>query len=45
LTEVYGDHKGDVFFPEYRHLIGTEYEETSRDERDGYDFVTYERIR
>jgi len=44
LTEVYGDHEGDVFFPEYRHLIGTEYEETSRDERDGYDFVTYERI-
>lgn len=44
LTEVYGGHEGDVFFPEYRHLIGTEYEETSRDERDGYDFVTYERI-
>ncbi|MDE2995534.1 MAG: dihydrofolate reductase [Bacteroidota bacterium] len=45
LTEVYGAHEGDVFFPAYRHLIGTEYEETRRDERDGYDFVTYSRIR
>jgi len=45
LTEVYGDHEGNVFFPAYRHLIGTKYEETRRDERDGFDFVTYERIR
>ena len=44
LTEVYGDHEGDVFFPKYRHLIGSEYEETRRDERDGFDFVTYSRM-
>ena len=45
LTEVYGDHDGDVFFPEYKHLIGSVYEETRRDERDGYDLVTYVRKR
>ncbi|MDA0873462.1 MAG: dihydrofolate reductase [Bacteroidetes bacterium] len=43
LTEVYGDHEGDVFFPEYKQLIGSQYEETRRDKRGGYDFVTYER--
>lgn len=45
LTEVYGDHEGDVFFPEYRHLIGTTYKETRRDKRDGFDFVTYSRLK
>ena len=45
LTEVYGDHEGDVFFPEYRDLIGSTYEETHRDKRDGYDFVTYSRLK
>jgi dihydrofolate reductase len=45
LTEVYGDYDGDVFFPEYKHLIGSGYEETRRDERDGFDFVTYEKVK
>ena len=44
LTEVYGEYEGDVFFPEYKHLIGTLYKETHREPRDGYDFVTYERM-
>ena len=44
LTEVHGHHEGDVFFPAYKHLIGTVYEETRRDARVGYDFVTYTRI-
>lgn len=45
LTLVDGPHEGDVFFPPWRHLVGSVYEETARDERDGYRFVTYERIR
>ena len=43
LTLVDGDHKGDVFFPAYEHLIGTVYEETARDTRDGFAFVTFKR--
>ena len=43
LTLVEGDHDGDVFFPPYEHLIGTMYQETARDQRDGFAFVTYER--
>lgn len=45
LTEVHGHHEGDVFFPAYRHLIGSMYQETRRDKHNGYDFVTYERVR
>jgi len=44
LTLVEGDHEGDVFFPEYEHLIGTMYKETARDEHEGFAFVTYERF-
>lgn len=43
LTLVDGDHDGDVFFPEWEHLVGTRYEETARDDRDGFSFVTYTR--
>jgi len=44
LTLVDGPHEGDVFFPPWQHLVGTLYEESARDERDGFRFVTYERI-
>lgn len=44
LTEVDGDYSGDTFFPPYEHLIGTEFKEVERDDRDGFSFVTYERI-
>lgn len=44
LTLVDGPHEGDVFFPPWEHLIGTIYEECARDERDGFRFMTYERI-
>lgn len=43
LTLVDGDHDGDVFFPEWEHLVGTLYEESDRDDRDGFSFVTYKR--
>lgn len=43
LTLVEGEYDGDVFFPEYQHLIGTVYEEVERDQRDGFAFVTYHR--
>ncbi|NNF04271.1 MAG: dihydrofolate reductase, partial [Rhodothermales bacterium] len=44
LTLVDGPHDGDVFFPRWEHLVGEIYEETARTEKDGYRFVTYERI-
>lgn len=43
LTLVEGDFDGDVFFPPYEHLIGSVYQETARDTRDGFSFVTYRR--
>lgn len=43
LTLVDGAPDGDVQFPEWEHLVGTLYHETARDERSGYDFVTYTR--
>ena len=43
LTLVDGDYEGDVYFPEYEHLIGDVYVETERDQRDGFAFVTYRR--
>ncbi len=44
LTLVEGEFEGDVYFPEYEHLIGTMYEETERVQRDGFAFVTYRRL-
>lgn len=38
LTEVHRDVDGDTFFPEWNH---ENWEEVSRDERDGFDFVEY----
>ncbi len=45
LTHVHGSHDGDTYFPEYRDAIGTIWEETFREDHDGFSFVTYERIR
>lgn len=45
ITEIEGVHQGDVFFPEYRNLIGKTWIEMSREQYDGYAFVTYERTK
>ncbi|MFT4604342.1 MAG: dihydrofolate reductase [Rhodothermales bacterium] len=42
LTLVDGEYDGDVFFPEYEHLIGTRYRITRNEPRDGFRFMTYE---
>ena len=44
LTFVEGEYEGDAFFPEYEHLIDTEFELTHEDPRDGYRFVTFIRL-
>lgn len=43
LTLVEGSYEGDTFFPPFEHLIGSVFEETRMDQRDGFRFVTYER--
>jgi dihydrofolate reductase len=43
LTLVDGEYKGDVFFPPFRHLIGTHFELIKVEPRDGYRFETYGR--
>lgn len=45
LTLVEGTYEGDTYFPPYEHLIGTVFEVTEVDRRDGFRFVTYVRIR
>lgn len=44
LTLVEGHYEGDTYFPEYEHLIGTAFEKTAEEPRDGFRFVTYERV-
>jgi dihydrofolate reductase len=44
LTLVEGAYEGDTYFPPFEHLIGDVFEETAVDERDGFRFVTYERV-
>lgn len=44
LTLVDGAYEGDTYFPPFEHLIGDVFEETAADERDGFRFVTYERV-
>lgn len=44
LTLVQEVVKGDVFFPEYEHLLGSVFREMSREDCDGYTFVDYVRI-
>ena len=43
ITEVDGEYSGDVYFPEYRHKIGTIWIEVSRSEHDGFRFIVYDR--
>jgi dihydrofolate reductase len=44
LTLIEGEYEGDTYFPPFEHLIGDTFEETAVDERDGFRFVTYERV-
>ena len=41
LTLVDGDYEGDVFFPEYEHLVGTRYRVANEIQREGYRFATF----
>ncbi len=45
LTLIEGNFEGDVFFPEYTHLIGTYFELVHQEQQPGYRFATYKRIR
>ena len=44
LTLVEGEYEGDTYFPAFEPLVGTAFEQTEVDKRDGFRFVTYERI-
>jgi dihydrofolate reductase len=44
LTLVEGEYEGDTYFPPFEHLVGDVFEETAVDRRDGFRFVTYERV-
>ncbi len=44
LTIVEGEYEGDTYFPPYEHLVGDVFEQRSVEERDGFRFVTYERV-
>lgn len=41
ITEIQGTHTGDVFFPEYRDLIGKKWIELSRENYPTHSFVEY----
>jgi dihydrofolate reductase len=44
LTLVEGSYEGDTYFPPFEHLVGEAFEATAVDEREGFRFVTYERV-
>ncbi|MGL5805567.1 MAG: dihydrofolate reductase [Xenococcaceae cyanobacterium] len=44
LTPIEGDYEGDTFFPEYQHLVGTQFEKVNEQKRSGYRFETYKKI-
>ncbi len=44
LTLVEGAWEGDTHFPPWEHLVGTRFEVTAEEPRDGYRFVTLERV-
>lgn len=44
LTLVEGHYEGDTYFPKYEHLVDLVFEQTAEEPRDGFRFVTYERI-
>ena len=43
LTLIEGDYEGDIFFPPFEHLIGTDFTITNETQRNGFRFVTYHR--
>lgn len=45
ITEIHKEFEGDTFFPEYRDDIGSEWKETSREDKDELSFVIYERVK
>jgi len=44
LTLVEGDFQGDTFFPEYKFMIGHQFELVNLENRTGFRFETYKRI-
>lgn len=44
LTLIEGDYEGDTYFPAFEHLVGEVFEQTTVDPRDGFRFVTLERV-
>jgi dihydrofolate reductase len=44
LTLVDRDVEGDVYFPEYRHLIGKRFREVNRESHEGFTFANYVRM-
>lgn len=44
ITKIHESYEGDTWFPEYRDKIGKVWEEVSRDERDKFTFLKYERM-
>ncbi|MEX0770544.1 MAG: dihydrofolate reductase [Balneolaceae bacterium] len=43
ITEIHQEYEGDTYFPEYRHQIGTVWEEIQREDKPKYSFVLYKR--
>jgi dihydrofolate reductase len=41
LTLVEGDFEGDTYFPPWEHLVGSVFQLTEREDRDGFRFETY----
>ena len=45
LTLVDGHFEGDTFFPPYEHLLESEFELIDAQQREGYTFATWQRVR
>lgn len=43
LTLIEGDYEGDTYFPEFEHLVGTEFEIEREEPHEGFRFVRYVR--
>ncbi len=44
LTLVEGDFEGNIFFPEYQHLIGSKFEIVKKEVHPGFRYETYKKI-
>lgn len=44
LTMVEGDYQGDAFFPEYENLLGSRFQLSFKEEKNGFRFETYSKI-